>query len=109
MLGDPASKFASQVISGYPIRIVLDEFEACSAMHIEPSLEFSFLLRQRLQDTLLIVGVELPIEYGNVAVVELVCGIAHYVLVQYYSSWLNGMFVLVVVVGNELLSQVIGH
>ncbi len=108
MLSDPLHQFDPKVVSIDFNRVMLYQFNTCPLMHIEPPLQFSFLLTQHPQDALLVLGVELPVEDGDVAIVELVGRITHDVLVKHHSSGANRMFLLVVVGSDKLLAEVVG-
>jgi len=77
-------------------------------MVIEPSLVIILLLlSQHSQDPLLFFGVELPVQYGYIAIVELVSGVAHEVLIE--DDSLCHYFVLVfnVVMLDEGFAQMV--
>ena len=109
IFGDPFGQFCSSVVSGDFGGVVLDESDASAFVDVEPPLVFPFLFGERAEDALLVLGVELPVEYGNVAVIELVGGIAHNVLVEHHSLRPHWVLFLVEVELNELLPQMVSY
>lgn len=109
VFGDPFSQFCSCVVGGNFGGVVLDESDACAFVDIKPSLVLPFLFGERVENALLVLGVELPVEYGNIAVIELVGGITHDVLVEHHSLRPHCVLFLVEVELNELLPQMVSY
>jgi hypothetical protein len=61
VFGDPFGEFCSGVVSGNFGGVVLDESDACAFVDIKPSLVLPFLFGERVENALLVVGVELPV------------------------------------------------
>lgn len=92
----------------YHHRMPRGQSQVGSLMHVEPSLVRFLFLSQHFLNSLFILRVELPVQYGNITIIELISRIAQYVLVEHDSLWLYLMLFFMIIVGNECFSKLIG-
>ena len=102
------TKFLPQVVCIDHMAVFGHQLQPHSFVVVEPSLVLPLVFVQHGKNPLLVLRVELPIDDWYVAVIELIRGVAHEILVEYDAFGFYFVLFLEVVVRDEGFSQVVG-